>query len=77
MRNKFWTRVIAISNFQQERRDRAERALHRGEIGYCRECGKPDPRAWTLLCRRRRCEDCRNRARANFESSIFFESAMS
>lgn len=76
-RNKFWRMVIARSNFVHERAERAENTLHVGEIGYCRECGKRDPRGWTLICRRRRCEDCRNRARVKFESQIFFGPTLS
>lgn len=61
--------LIAI---QQHERFLAEREqhLHRGEIGRCKECGKPDPIGWTLICRRRKCSTCRANARARFEISV-------
>ena len=52
--------------FLVERIERIERRKTRGEIGFCRECGKSDPQPPILFCRRRRCKDCRERARSRF-----------
>ena len=62
------------ARFMAERSSRADQLSHRGEIGHCRECGKPGA-SWTLLCRRRRCSGCRSKARAAFEMSVMTGSA--
>ncbi len=55
--------------FMAEREQRKEWARHKGEIGHCRTCGKPGA-GWTLLCRRRRCIECRAKARDKFNAWV-------
>lgn len=52
----------AMERFLDERASRRNRGL----VGFCKRCGRPDPEAWTLFCRRRTCRACREKSRDHF-----------
>ena len=55
--------------FLKERAIRSENLRHKGEVGFCAECGKPGA-GWSLFCRRKRCKACRAAATARFNASV-------